>query len=1021
MSHLLLSLLSRLRQAAGPSADQVTDAEVLSRFVQHQDPAAFELLFWRHGPMVWNVCRRCLGNTADAEDAFQATFVVLARKAATIGRREVLAGFLYQVALRTALNARTARQRRLAREQIGAQRSEQSSEDPVHEAAGAELKEVMAEELSRLPRKFRLPVILCDLESRSHEVAATELNCPLGTLNSRLARGRKKLRDRLLRRGVTLSALAAPAMPAHLSAATVATVLQAPTASVQALADGAVQALVMTAVKNAAIGIVLCGLLLAGVVMGAYLGKDQLLVPGPKALPLADALPPLAPEETAPPPVANPFEQQAVVFGMVVNETGKPIAEARVAAPQEEKSRPVLSDGEGGFHLPLGHPRGECLQTQLLVQGANGWLGYALVVQNKPEPVRVVLRPPHELCVRVTDGTGQPVPGAEVCFLADSLRLVSGQTNAQGCWVGRLPIDAQASWTLFARKAQAGFDYVLGRFHLDLQVKLRPLPEKLELRLDAARMLRVKTVDWQGRPVSGVRVSPWKLEMPGKPGHQEPIVLAGVEELWKTTDQDGVAVFDWLPERFEGSVKFLIRSENYYSGDNESALLKDGSAQELTLRLRPWELLSGRLTHPDGRPAAGIRVRAQGQGTQLQEFCDRFGRTDAEGRFRLKVFADQVYVVAIIDEQWAAPYRGGIVVRAGQPVSGIDFVLGRATRVHGQVALASDGQPVAGQAVRAVMNLGEIPEAFQVKNDPNWTLVKKSLVAITDEAGRYEFFLGPGVYHLEGLSSTDSVPVTIPAENPPREIVQHFQVRLPETKPLEGRVVDGQGGPVADAVVNGQYESQPKRWLLQMKTDQEGRFRGTRLLDSLVLHASTVDGTSAGTARISAAASRVEIRVGPVASASGRLLDLEGKVLAQKKLRYGIRIDPDRTKASEPTLRFGGTAQTDDQGRFTLQGLVPGEMYEVSLAQEEFLSRKVTKVQVKEARQLDLGDLRVNPEPEFLPQARHAAEPSDFPIHSAGRPGHCESGSHLLLDLSKLPAPELREDQRAEMRPVVGS
>lgn len=206
MSRMLLTLLARLRQAAPASADQVSDGKLLSRFVRSQDAAAFELLFWRHGPMVWNVCRRLLGDSADAEDAFQAAFVVLARKADTIVHGEALAGFLHRVAWRVALNARTARQRRSAHEQAVPRPADlPDRDDPVGRTMDAEMKELLDQELQRLPEKFRAALVLCYLQGKTRDEAAEELGWKPSVLKGRLELGRKMLHQRLARRGVALS------------------------------------------------------------------------------------------------------------------------------------------------------------------------------------------------------------------------------------------------------------------------------------------------------------------------------------------------------------------------------------------------------------------------------------------------------------------------------------------------------------------------------------------------------------------------------------------------------------------------------------------------------------------------------------------------------------------------------------------------------------------------------------------------------------------------------------------------
>jgi RNA polymerase sigma factor (sigma-70 family) len=178
-----------------------TDGQLLEAFVSRRDEAAFEAVVNRHGPLVLGVCRRVLRHVHDAEDAFQATFLVLARKAGSIAARDRLAGWLYGVAYHTALKARAARARRGGRE---SQVPDMPEPESTGEAAWEDLQPLLDQELSRLPEKYRLPVILCDLEGRTHKEAAQALGWPVGTLSGRLARARKSLAGRLTRRGIAL-------------------------------------------------------------------------------------------------------------------------------------------------------------------------------------------------------------------------------------------------------------------------------------------------------------------------------------------------------------------------------------------------------------------------------------------------------------------------------------------------------------------------------------------------------------------------------------------------------------------------------------------------------------------------------------------------------------------------------------------------------------------------------------------------------------------------------------------------
>jgi RNA polymerase sigma factor (sigma-70 family) len=269
MSRAFESLLVYLRRVSLPPMKRGTDSELLSRFVRFQDMVAFEVLFWRHGPMVWGVCRRLLGNSPDAEDAFQATFLVLARKARSVGNGAALAGWLHRVARHTALNARKSRGRRVAHERPLAKHYELAGQDdPSRQATDNELKALLDDELARLPEKFRLPLILCDMEARTHESVAAELNCPVGTLNSRLARARARLKKRLLRRGLPGAVLGGVAVPLNVASAALRTVSQVPSAPVLALAETVIWSLTLAAGKKVVGALAVCCVLAAGVAVG---------------------------------------------------------------------------------------------------------------------------------------------------------------------------------------------------------------------------------------------------------------------------------------------------------------------------------------------------------------------------------------------------------------------------------------------------------------------------------------------------------------------------------------------------------------------------------------------------------------------------------------------------------------------------------------------------------------------------------------------------------------------------------
>jgi RNA polymerase sigma factor (sigma-70 family) len=195
-------VMQHLRRAVLLRDDNMTDGQLLGCFVEQRDEGAFAALVRRHGPMVWGVSRRLL-NPHDAEDAFQATFLVLVRKAASIVPRQRVANWLYGVAHQTALHVRRTAARRGAREKQVAAMPEPAVAEPD---LWSDLQPLLDQELSRLPNAYREAIVLCDLEGKTRKEAARQLGLPEGTVGSRLARARTMLAKRLARHGLAVSA-----------------------------------------------------------------------------------------------------------------------------------------------------------------------------------------------------------------------------------------------------------------------------------------------------------------------------------------------------------------------------------------------------------------------------------------------------------------------------------------------------------------------------------------------------------------------------------------------------------------------------------------------------------------------------------------------------------------------------------------------------------------------------------------------------------------------------------------------
>jgi RNA polymerase sigma-70 factor (ECF subfamily) len=306
-------IIDRLRKAFRAGGAGLSDGQLLTCFVERRDEAAFEALVRRHGPMVLGACRRVLRSHHDAEDAFQATFLVLARKAASIKSPEALGNWLYGVAYNVAQKARATNFRRQARERQVAAMPEPGA--VREECPGDDLRPLLDHELSRLPEKYRLPVVLCDLEGRPRKDVARQLNIVEGTLSSRLTTARSLLATRLARRGLLLSAgaLAAALSPSAASACVPASLVDSTvkgalafaagraaaggviSTSVTILTERVLKAMFMTRVKLAAVFVLSIGLVLAGSAIA-----NRALTAEPNA-----------PRAAAPAPADNPAGQQA--------------------------------------------------------------------------------------------------------------------------------------------------------------------------------------------------------------------------------------------------------------------------------------------------------------------------------------------------------------------------------------------------------------------------------------------------------------------------------------------------------------------------------------------------------------------------------------------------------------------------------------------------------------------------------------------------------------------------------------
>jgi RNA polymerase sigma factor (sigma-70 family) len=448
----LRGVIQTLRRATLPAEEAgLTDGQLLERYVRSREEAAFAALVQRHGPMVWGVCRRLLGSPQDAEDAFQATFLVLVRKAAAVVPRDMVANWLYGVAQQTALKARATTARRRARE-----KQVTAMPEPVlqPQALWDDLQPLLDQELGRLPDKYRALIVLCDLEGKTRKEAAQHFHVPEGTVASRLATARAMLARRLARSGLAVSSAALAALLAQNAAsagvpASVASITikaaslfaagpaAAPgvlSATAVALANGVLKTMLLTKLKTATAILMMAALLGTG----AAALTQQVLADRPAA----------------------PSQEKQVLAEKPAGQKKEPAAEPR----REKKEAEPLPTVVSGIVKAVDAP-----QHTLSVTHREGETIF-----------RVAKDATIQIDGKAGDLTGLPA-GASVHLrqFVDARTVRSVQAEGRWFWGTVKAVDANSSTITFGDKAQDG---AAGRTFLvprDLVISIDGKPGKL--------------------------------------------------------------------------------------------------------------------------------------------------------------------------------------------------------------------------------------------------------------------------------------------------------------------------------------------------------------------------------------------------------------------------------------------------------------------------------------------------------------------------------------------------------------
>jgi RNA polymerase sigma factor (sigma-70 family) len=993
----LNDVLQHLRSLCATEAIRdLGDDELLERFLARREETSFAILVQRHGPMVLGVCRRVLKDAHAAEDAFQAAFLVLVRRSASIRKRGSLASWLHGVAQRIARRARAqeAAQRRRER-----RAGEMPRTEALDERTWQELRSILDEEIGALPERYRAPVVLCYLEGKSYDEAARELGWPKSSLASRLTRARGLLRQRLVRRGVTLSAAAlaaglaeraaGAALPALLTINTVtgATLVAAGKTAVGplsakslALAEEAMKG--MLGLKSKILIVLLVvALVAAGVGLAAY------PAPGTKPAPLSAGDPPaLAPEDKPQPAPEKPADAVPETFtyaGRVLDPDGKPLAGAKVwicgLTPGVIDFRDRTTTGpDGAFRFSVRRDE----------------FGDKGVV------------PP-----------GRSPPEAHVSIGA----------TAEGCGAA----------CVSAAKSEER--------------------ESLTLWLPAEEVVKGRIIDLEGKPVAGVSISayvsatradkdhkPLPYDAPGEAGRFSGNILPyDKDRNAAVSDKDGRFTLrglgrGWLYElRFTGPT--VVRAEAKLAArPQESSVVPAAGVFDPKRGMPQLPLYGSTFTHVAApcKPILGV-VREKGSGKPLAGF--EVGRpwtrdddpqvwatTDKEGRYKLLGLPGGVHTLQVRPPQNSAYLTTEVRVAADQlgfePVT-FDIQVERQPAATGRVIDRATGKPAAGWIEYRPLAGNPNLKTNPFLAEPRMTNHPPS--AAIDKEGRFllPVLRGPGVLLVR--AEADYLPARLEKADQAAGVADAADPELIDCRPLaawlaefhacrlidvpEGKDVEveialtpGARRPLAVDVPDGKVRDTSVLGLKAPPRDhgdlyEPGRTTVTALADGEIrrLFLCTYDGQLAAFAAVDAKETGpVAVKLKPTGTLTGRVLDKEGRPISGVSLQMLFDDGPGRpgvyvhagfthrmptaaeTKRLPRTTGYYGDKmdyqsspeKTDDQGRFRLAGVLPEAAFDLKVQLlappnekgQRFITAMVPvgRATVKPGETLDLGDLK---------------------------------------------------------------
>jgi RNA polymerase sigma factor (sigma-70 family) len=927
------------------------DADLLGRVAIDRDEDAFETIVRRHGSAVRAACRRVLGPTPDADDAFQATFVVFWREATRVRKSGSVGAWLYGTAHRIACQARiaAARRRRLEQHAAAATPIGMEPTDPSwREACG-----VLHEELDRLPDRFRLPLVLCYLESKSRDEAAAQLGWSVGSVKGRLERGRDRLRRRLMRRGIDLSAglLAALAsegragVPTALIRATVESAGGVPSAAVAALVHGAG---VVTHAKLVVVAVVL-SMLVAGAGVEYWTGHAPADKPAQ-----VDAPKPQAP--------AAPAEETITASGRVLDPDGKPVAGARLYTfraragkpPTDENIEAVargLSDVDGRFRFDASKAElgttaaGEPMPVLAAADG----LGINWVPCGKPGDELVLrLVKDQPITGRILDTEGRPVADAQVRVFT---LYASQDESLDGFLTGWKATSKEAIWR-----------------HLDKRTNGPP------------QVVKVSRTDREGRfRISGAGINRLlELRVQG-----QNVAQSSVFVVTRTG-------FDPKPFNQAAASSMLMAPR----GPGDLIQLYGPTFDYVAT---PGKKMSGIVHDAAGKPVAGARVMAIRAMNNVVSTS-----TDADGRFSLAGIPKQpLHGLHVMPEKNSPLLSRSVEVPDTNGLTPVtaDILLARGIIVTGQVI---DKQT--GKGVQSGIRFAPLPEN-QFFGKPGYDSYKhERLMSTTDADGRYRLTIIPGAgvvmaqaqtgglldgqyvnpYMLAAFDDEDRKHVKVSAEgsfsgadNSYETLTcEHAVKRLdlaedagPVTLNLyvhRGRtgkltIQDAEGQPLPGAIVAGVTLYSPYTYTLKSAECPVYALDPKKPRAVVIYHAERKLGGHVVMGGDEAEPMVAKLQ--PLGTVTGRILDADGQPIAGATV--AAQFSSDSANSLEIFLRQQRPpVRTDAAGRFRLDGIVPGQKLRLSPRKDRaFLVPKPQPDwrEVAAGAVLDLGDVRTEP------------------------------------------------------------